>query len=115
MDIEVNVALAAFDQSIATLACVFSGRTHSVPASAVVLVTSREPDEALYRALVGEGDEELGSAAAPEPRAASVQRIGDCLQPALIATAVYSGHRAARELGGSGQASRRECVLIRPA
>ena len=28
-----------------------------------------------------------------------IQRIGDCRQPALIAHAVYAGHRAARELG----------------
>jgi dimethylamine/trimethylamine dehydrogenase len=111
VEIEVNVALAAFEHSIATLACVFSGRTHGVPASAVVLVTSREPDEALYRALVDAGDGELG-VTAPQLRRASVQRIGDCLQPALIATAVYSGHRAARELGGTEQAARRERVLI---
>jgi len=111
VEIEVNVALAAFEHSIATLACVFSGRTHGVPASAVVLVTSREPDEALYRALVDAGDGELG-VNAPQLRRASVQRIGDCLQPALIANAVYSGHRAARELGGTEQAARRERVLI---
>ena len=28
----------------------------------------------------------------------SVQRIGDCEAPAIIAAAVYSGHRYAREL-----------------
>jgi dimethylamine/trimethylamine dehydrogenase len=77
----------------------------------VVLVTSRQPDESLYRALVGE-DERQPAAAAPQLRPGSVQRIGDCLQPGLIATAVYSGHLAARELGGSGAASRRERVLI---
>jgi hypothetical protein len=41
-----------------------------------------------------------------------VQRIGDCLQPALIAAAVYSGHRAARELGLIEPARPRERVLI---
>ena len=111
VEIEVNVALAAFDGSIATLACVFSGRARPVPASAVVLVTSREPDEALYRALVGEGDGELRDTA-DRSLPASVQRIGDCLQPALIANAVYSGHRAARELGGTEQSARRERLLI---
>jgi dimethylamine/trimethylamine dehydrogenase len=113
VEIEVNVALTAFDRSKATLACVFSGRCHDVAASAVVLVTSREPDESLYRALVGE-DERQPMAAAPALPPASVQRIGDCLQPGLIATAVYSGHRAARELGGPEAMSRRERVLILP-
>ena len=111
VEIEVNVVLEAFDQSIATLGCVFTGRTHTVAASAVVLVTSREPDEALYRALTDEGDGRRG-VAIPQVGCAPVQRIGDCLQPGLIATAVYSGHRAARELGGTEQWLRRERVLI---
>jgi len=111
VDIEVNVALAAFEESIATLACVFTGRTHAVPASAVVLVTSRVSDEALYRALVGE-DAGVPPRASPQSLPASVQRIGDCLQPALIAAAVYSGHRAARELGLIEPARPRERVLI---
>jgi dimethylamine/trimethylamine dehydrogenase len=113
VEIEVNVALTAFEQSSATLACVFSGRCHDVAASAVVLVTSREPDESLYRALAGEDGQQL-TAAAPTSRPASVRRIGDCLQPGLIATAVYSGHLAARELGGPEAMSRRERVLISP-
>jgi dimethylamine/trimethylamine dehydrogenase len=112
VEVEVNMALEAFDRSTATLACVFTGRTSEVPASAVVLVTAREAEEALYRALVGEGDEEQTAVGAGQPPLASVQRIGDCLQPALIATAVYSGHRAARELGRPVQATQRERVLI---
>ncbi len=111
VDIEVNVALAAFEESIATLACVFTGRTHAVPASAVVLVTSRVSDEALYRALVGE-DAGAPPRTSPQSPPASVQRIGDCLQPALIAAAVYSGHRVARELGLIEPARPRERVLI---
>jgi len=111
VDIEVNVALAAFEESIATLACVFTGRTHAVPASAVLLVTSRVADEALYRALVGE-DVAAPPRTSPQSLPASVQRIGDCLQPALIAGAVYSGHRAARELGVIAPARPRERVLV---
>ncbi len=61
-----------------------------MPATALVLVTSREPDDALYYELVGsEGGESD----------ARILRIGDCLQPSIIAAAVYSGHKAARELG----------------
>jgi dimethylamine/trimethylamine dehydrogenase len=112
IQIDVNEALDAFDGSTATLACVFSGRRRSVPADAVVLVTSRVPEEALYRALVGESDAEQSALGAGKARLGSVRRIGDCLQPALIATAVYSGHRAARELGGPGSAARRDRVLV---
>jgi dimethylamine/trimethylamine dehydrogenase len=111
VDIECNVALAAFGESVATLACVFSGRTHAVPASSVVLVTSREPNDTLFLNLGGSSDEEP-DAPATESRRFTLRQIGDCQQPALIATAVYSGHRAARELDGSGTAMRRERVCI---
>jgi dimethylamine/trimethylamine dehydrogenase len=109
--IEVNSALASFDGCAAGLACVYTGREHEVAATAVLLVTAREPDEALFRALTG------GAADDPEAGAATpgrVLRIGDCRQPALIANAVYSGHRAGRELGRSGEAAapRRDRVRI---
>ena len=89
VEIRVSTALVGFDGTAVTLGCVYSGRRWQQGASAVVLVTAREPREELYRELVGE-----------EPAAAAlrIQRIGDCRQPALIAHAVYSGHRAAREL-----------------
>jgi dimethylamine/trimethylamine dehydrogenase len=113
VDIDVNVALVAFEKSRATLSCVFSGRTRSVTASAVVLITSRVADEALYRALVGEGNDEQPFNTLARPGPGAVARIGDCLQPAMIANAVYAGHRAARELGSRGGNPLRERVLIR--
>ncbi len=110
--IEVNTALEAFDGRAAKLVCVFSGRTREVRVGAAVLITSRQSEETLYRALVGESEAEADSIGAGQPGLGSVQRIGDCAQPALIANAVYSGHRAARELGGAAQEPRRERVLI---
>ncbi|MBV8308259.1 MAG: NADH:flavin oxidoreductase, partial [Gammaproteobacteria bacterium] len=77
------------DGAAVTLGCVYSGRHWPHPAGTLVLVTSREPDEELFRELAGEE---------PADAAANIQRIGDCRQPALIAHAVYSGHKAAREL-----------------
>jgi dimethylamine/trimethylamine dehydrogenase len=88
--IQVSAAVVGFDGESVTLACIYSGRDWQQPASTLVLVTSREPCDELYRELVGEE----GAGAAPK-----IRRIGDCLQPALIAHAVFSGHKAARELG----------------
>jgi dimethylamine/trimethylamine dehydrogenase len=111
VSIEVNVALTGFENSIANLACIYTGNSRSAPASAVVLVTSRVSDDSLYRALLGDADAPAEDRAArSEPE--SVQRIGDCLQPALIAHAVYSGHRAGRELGGVEPPRRRERVCL---
>jgi dimethylamine/trimethylamine dehydrogenase len=61
--------------------CIYTGRKEEIPASAVVLVTSRVPQDDLYYSLRDEID---------------IERIGDCLAPGTIATAVYSGHRYAR-------------------
>ena len=63
--------------------CIYTGRREEIPASAVVLVTSRVPLDDLYYSLRDEID---------------IERIGDCLAPGTIATAVYSGHRYAREM-----------------
>jgi dimethylamine/trimethylamine dehydrogenase len=89
VEVVTNAAIAAYDGQTLQLACVYGGTARAVACASLVLVTSREPDDVLYRALVGEdpGDSEV-----------RVQAIGDCSQPALIAHAVYSGHRAAREL-----------------
>ena len=85
-----DVARAAGDH--VEIACGYSGETRQVAAKALVLVTSRLPNEALYLDLM----------AAPEKLEAagikSVTRIGDCLAPGFIAHAVYHGHRYAREL-----------------
>ena len=91
--IEVNATLAAVGDGVATLACVFTGRHREVAAASVVMVTSRLPDDALYRELAGD-EERLSDAGI-----ASLHRIGDCHGPATIAAAVYEGHRFARELG----------------
>jgi dimethylamine/trimethylamine dehydrogenase len=61
-------------------------------ADAVVLVTQRRSDDALYREL--RADEER----LREEGVEAVFRIGDCVAPGLIADAVFSGHRLAREI-----------------
>ena len=75
----------------AELACVYSGRTRQIPCVGFVPVTSREPEDTLWRDL------------SADPGAfRSLQRVGDCKAPGLIVTAVYDGHRAARDLGRPG-------------
>ena len=59
---------------------------------AVVTVTLREPADALFHDL----QRRLGAEAPYRPD--SVRRVGDCEAPAIIATAIYAGHRYAREL-----------------
>jgi dimethylamine/trimethylamine dehydrogenase len=85
--------LSAFDGREAVLVCAYTGRSRRIAADAVVMVTARRPNDGLYRALcdrLAAGTE----GAAPK----SVRRIGDCQAPAIIAAAVYDGHKLAREL-----------------
>jgi dimethylamine/trimethylamine dehydrogenase len=58
----------------------------------VVLVGTREADDALYRGLTERGSE-WG-----ENEIAAVYRIGDCVRPNFIAEAIFSGHRLGREI-----------------
>ena len=74
--------------------CVFTGRAEEVEADAVVLVTSRAPEDRLARALAAR------AADWPEAGIESVTAIGDALAPATIAHAVYAGRRYAEELDG---------------
>ncbi len=69
-----------------------SRRGRVIPCAAVVLVTSRQSNDALYHELVAD------QAALDAAGITSVTRIGDCLAPSTIAAAVYSGHRLAREI-----------------
>jgi dimethylamine/trimethylamine dehydrogenase len=75
------------------IACVFSGRRETIACAALVPVTARLPEDGLWHDL----EARRGEWAAKGVR--TVTRIGDCLAPGLIAAAVYSGHRYAREFG----------------
>ena len=90
VEIVVNHVVESYDGVHVALGCVYTGRSHTRGAQSLVLVTSREPQESLYRELSGFQEEEPSS---------RILRIGDCRQPAIIATAIYSGHKIARELG----------------
>ena len=74
------------------LACVFTGRASRRAVGSVLLVTAREPDDALYHALVDD------PAALESAGIESVTRVGDALAPGTIAAAVHAGHHYARTL-----------------
>lgn len=90
--LELSSTISCIDDGELELSCVFSGRRRAYRYGSVVLVTMREPEDSLYRQLID--DEAVLRAAGIK----SVQCIGDCLAPGLLAAAVYSGHRYAREL-----------------
>ncbi len=92
INIVVAHGLSAFDGSSATLNCTYSGTEQSVAATHLVLVTARRPNDTLYHDILSEVSGE--KPALPF----TLSRVGDCEAPAIIAAAVYAGHRYAREL-----------------
>jgi len=91
--------LDEFDGSKARLSCVYGGQARVIETDAVVLVTARTPVDDLYKEITtkleSEGTklESEGTESVP-----TLHKIGDCDAPAIIAAAVYAGHRYAREL-----------------
>ena len=95
--------LSAIDATQAQLSCVYSARSRTESHHCVIPVTSREPEDGLWRDLT------LGTSSNQ-----TLVRIGDCRAPGIIATAIYDGHRAAREIGCDPQdlKSRREMIAL---
>ena len=96
-------SLIAAGDGEARLACVHTGHDLTIACTHIVPVTSREPEDDLWREL---SDGPSGMT--------TLVRIGDCRAPGIIASAVYDGHRAARELGlpEDDLTTRRERVLV---
>jgi dimethylamine/trimethylamine dehydrogenase len=92
VDIITAHGLTAFDGSEARLACTYTGKEKIIPLSNVVTVTMRNPNDHLYYEL----QQRMETDADFNP--VSLSRIGDCEAPSIIAGAVFSGHRYAREL-----------------
>ncbi|MEN8113337.1 MAG: FAD-dependent oxidoreductase [Actinomycetota bacterium] len=76
--------------------CVYTGRVSTITCDAVVLVTSRLPNEALALDLLDRA-EQWKTAGLKSARA-----VGDAYAPGSIAAAVWDGRRFAEELGGIG-------------
>lgn len=83
--------LARIDTQGPRFSHIHTGRVAEIPTDAIVMVTSRQSNDALYEPLLQAIGRETGD------RNISVTRIGDCLAPAAIYHAVYAGHRFARE------------------
>jgi dimethylamine/trimethylamine dehydrogenase len=90
--------ITSFHDDALLLENVWDHRVCELPCDAVVSITARLPDDALYQDLMMREAE--WSAAGIH----SIRCIGDAEAPGLIAHAVYAGHRYARELEEPKQA-----------
>jgi dimethylamine/trimethylamine dehydrogenase len=84
--------LARSEGGVATVEHIHTSQRQTRACGTLLLVTSRQPNDALYHAL----QSDPGALAAAGIR--SVTRVGDCLAPGAIVHAVYGGHCYARAL-----------------
>jgi dimethylamine/trimethylamine dehydrogenase len=75
-----------------TLTDAWEESSRELGCDSVVLVTQRRSEDSLYHAL--KADQEALNRAA----VSAVYRIGDCDVPQIVADAIFSGHRLAREI-----------------
>ena len=71
----------------------FSGKETEHTADYLIPVTARIPSAELWIELESRADEFAACSGL------SLQRIGDCAAPGIIAAAVFAGHKVAREMG----------------
>ncbi|MEM6618089.1 MAG: FAD-dependent oxidoreductase [Pseudomonadota bacterium] len=87
VEMQLAQSLSWFDGSTATLACAYTGAERAFDVQSVVMVTHRDPKDGLWHDLRALGHVPF-----------TLKRFGDCEAPAIVAAAVYAGHRFAREL-----------------
>ena len=92
VDVLTSRALTGADPGVARTACVYTDRESEAPCDALVLVTARVPDDALWAAL---GETQVRWA---DAGLSSVRAIGDAWAPGTIASAVWDGRRYAEQL-----------------
>jgi dimethylamine/trimethylamine dehydrogenase len=98
--------LVAWQPGVLQLECIYSGRESKIQADFLVPISARTPNGELWCELDTRRDEFDAKGGL------SLQRVGDCRAPGIIAAAVYAGHKAARELGCSEVELKRDRVVV---
>lgn len=93
--IELNRGVSAISKDHVETNCIFTDVTRALACDAVLLVSSRVENNAVYNDLV------LREADWADAGIKTVKLIGDANAPGPIAWATYAGHRYARELDGA--------------
>jgi dimethylamine/trimethylamine dehydrogenase len=96
--------LVGFEPGRVHLQCVFSGKPSQLEADQLIPISARITDDTLWHALAARRGE------LEQQGLLSLQRIGDCRAPGIIAAAVYAGHKAARGLGCEQSECKRDRV-----
>ncbi len=94
VNIRVQHSVVAVGEGEVTITCEITGRRDRIGAGSVVMVTSRTPSDSIFDSLRAVIERQYRNGSLQTVRA-----IGDAWVPSTIASAVWWGHRYARELG----------------
>ena len=97
VDIVTQTNLTGVEKGKVELSCMFTEKKIKRECDSLILVTERVPNDGLFNSLNGD-PERLNNAGIK-----TLKCIGDSFAPATIASAVYSGHLAAREFQADQQ------------
>ncbi|MCJ8054818.1 NAD-binding protein [Shinella curvata] len=95
IDIVLLHQLGDFRPDVLSVECIYSGRRREIDCSIVVPVTARLPVARLWHDLSARAE------VWTDHGIETVERIGDCLAPGIIAAANYAGHFYARKLASA--------------
>lgn len=109
--LKTSKVLAEVRNGEASFSCIYTGATERVPFGSMVLLTSKTPEDRLFRDLRDRGTD------LKEAGVLDVSAIGDCAAPATIASAVFAGHDFAIRFEGKEHTVpfARERLILAPA
>ena len=86
--LELSKNIISYDDKNLVLSCVYTEKLSKINIDAIVMITSRLPNDNLYYELIENTQSK---------KFKSINKIGDCLSPSTIAAAVYDGRKFAME------------------
>ena len=92
VDIVLNKAVTSIEADSVNIECTFNSKQSKTACDAVVLVTTRKPEDDVWQQL------KLRQSEWSDNGIKTIKVIGDAESPGPIAWATYAGHRYAREL-----------------
>ena len=99
-------SLNGFEPGAVRLSCIYGGKETQIEADYLLPIGARIANDELWLELQQQRE------SFAQHGGISMQRIGDCRAPGIVAAAVYAGHRAARELGQGGKSVKRDRVVL---
>ena len=88
VNLELSKNIISYDDKNLVLSCVYTEKLSKINIDAIVMITSRLPNDNLYYELIENTQSK---------KFKSINKIGDCLSPSTIAAAVYDGRKFAME------------------